>query len=361
LRSRLEGGLATDVKIPDVGMRMEILRKKGSIQGIHIPEELLLYVAQRLRSNVRELEGFIKRMHAYVTLSHQEVNETLVQSVVREVLPEGMADIPPEQLEVPAAPAATPSPQPVARHAPAPAAAVPPPQAPAPPPAPPAEIKKNGATKKKPPVEETPVTPHPPVPESPKPSAPEGLEIVSNQSLGGTVDRLNPKAPKERVPAAPARPPAPEPPPPPPPAVEEPVVEVDDEGLGGLKEIGAVFFFPFGNEKVLESVHAKFQDVIKKHKLKFRLKRVHSEGYEAKGKTNYSSFVDVCKRNKVPVAVVIGPPPESHVQEQDFYDLLSVTLDVQGVSLQLINWAEVDKDYRYLNLALDIALVRTLR
>jgi hypothetical protein len=57
--------------------------------------------------------------------------------------------------------------------------------------------------------------------------------------------------------------------------------------------------------------------------------------------------------------VVIGPPPEAHVPEQDFYDLLSVTLDVQGVSLQLINWAEVDKDYRYLNLALDIALVRT--
>jgi hypothetical protein len=141
-------------------------------------------------------------------------------------------------------------------------------------------------------------------------------------------------------------------------AAVEPEPEAEAE-LGGLKEIGAVFFFPYGADKVLESVHAKFQDVIKKHKLKFRLKRVHSEMYQAQGKTNYTSFVDVCKRNKVPVAVVIGPPPEAHVPEQDFYDLLSVTLDVQGVSLQLINWAEVDKDYRYLNLALDIALVRT--
>lgn len=371
LRSRLEGGLATDVKIPDVSMRMEILKKKGIVQGINIPDELLLYVAQRLRSNVRELEGFIKRMHAYVTLSHHEINEALVHSVVREVLPEGMADLPPEQLEVPmAAPAPAPAPTPKAAPPPpppAPAAAKPAPPpppapAPAPPPAPPVE-KKNGAAKKRPPAEEIPVEAPPPVPESPKPKAPQGIEIVSNQSLGATVDRVAPKAPKERVQATPARPVVPEPVPPPPPDVEEeiPVENTEEESLGGFKEIGAVFFFPFGTEKVLESVHAKFQDVIKKHKLKFRLKRVHSEGYEAKGKTNYSSFVDVCKRNKVPVAVVIGPPPESHVQEQDFYDLLSVTLDVQGVSLQLINWAEVDKDYRYLNLALDIALVRTIR
>ena len=39
--------------------------------------------------------------------------------------------------------------------------------------------------------------------------------------------------------------------------------------------------------------------------------------------------------------------------------LLTVTLDVQGVSLQLVNWGEINKDYRYLNLALDIALVRS--
>jgi hypothetical protein len=61
----------------------------------------------------------------------------------------------------------------------------------------------------------------------------------------------------------------------------------------------------------------------------------------------------------VPVAIVIGPPPDAMVQEQDFYDMLSVTLDVQGVSLQMVNWTEIAKDYRYLNLALDIALVRS--
>jgi hypothetical protein len=135
--------------------------------------------------------------------------------------------------------------------------------------------------------------------------------------------------------------------------------ESNNELPSGYKEIGAVFFYPGGKEKELETVHRKFQEVIKKHKLKFRLKRVYSHGYQVKGKINYTSFVDVCKQNKVPVAIVIGPPPEALLPEQDFYDLLSVTLDVQGVSLQLVSWNEIDKDYRYLNLALDIALVRS--
>lgn len=137
------------------------------------------------------------------------------------------------------------------------------------------------------------------------------------------------------------------------------VMEEIDAAVAGHKEVGAVFFFPEGNNDALETVHRKFQEVIKKHKLKFRLKRVHNEPYSFKGKINYTNFVNVCKTNKVPVAIVIGPPPDTFIPEQDFYDLLTVTLDVQGVSLQLVNWSEINKDYRYLNLALDIALVRS--
>ncbi len=137
-----------------------------------------------------------------------------------------------------------------------------------------------------------------------------------------------------------------------------PSVEEDDNALGH-KDIGAVFFYPEGANEALETVYRKFLEVIKKHKLKFRLKRAHSEPYAYKGKINYSSFVDICKQNKVPVAIVIGPPADGGGPHQDFYDLLTVTLDVQGVSLQLVNWSEINKDYRYLNLALDIALVRS--
>ena len=91
LLSRLEGGLATDVKIPDAAVRLEILRKKQGTMGMNIPEAMLSFVAQHLQANVRELEGFLKRIHAYVTLSHQEVTLELIQSVVREVLPQGGA------------------------------------------------------------------------------------------------------------------------------------------------------------------------------------------------------------------------------------------------------------------------------
>jgi hypothetical protein len=51
---------------------------------------MIAFVAHCLKSNVRELEGFLKRMHAYSTLSKQEINMDLVQSVVREILPEGL-------------------------------------------------------------------------------------------------------------------------------------------------------------------------------------------------------------------------------------------------------------------------------
>ena len=133
----------------------------------------------------------------------------------------------------------------------------------------------------------------------------------------------------------------------------------DQEEINTHKEIGAVFFYPEGCEEALNSVHQKFLEVIKKHKLKFRLKKVKAAPYELKGKVNYSVFVDLCKESKVPVAIVIGPPPSAVIPEQDFYDLLSVTLDVQGISLQLVNWGEINKDYRYLNLSLDIALIRS--
>ena len=58
--------------------------------------------------------------------------------------------------------------------------------------------------------------------------------------------------------------------------------------------------------------------MIKKHKLKFRLKRIHDEAFSFKGKINYAHIADVCKDRKVPVAIVIGPPPESLVRNMIF-------------------------------------------
>ncbi|MCG3204526.1 MAG: Chromosomal replication initiator protein DnaA [Elusimicrobia bacterium] len=381
IRSRLEWGLSTDIKIPDEATRIEILKKKQSLNpGVQMTEEMNAFVARNLKTNVRELEGFLKRIHAYVTLSRQTLNMDLVKSVVKEILPEGT---------------------PMEMEASAPVAVMPPPPPPAPPPSP--VIEKA-----------TPVPPPPPVVEKKEANLPFNLLLDTIEDQDLTIPKTAPKIPAPPLPVIPlspvfekkiAPPPQPSPPPPvlppsppptapPPPVAPMPVptashaavpppstvvsgnavpspmpVEMptenndldsqDAEAMAGVKEICTVFFYPEGAEKELNTVIAKFQDVIKKHKLKFRLKSMHNQPYTYKGKVNVTAFVDVCKANKVPVAIVIGPPLGNMVSQQDFADQLNVTLDVQGISVQLIHWTEISKDYRYLNLSLDIALVRT--
>jgi chromosomal replication initiator protein len=125
LRTRFEWGLATDVHVPDMPTRIEILKKKQILQDIHLDDAMLAYVAERLRSNVRELEGFLKRMHAYITLSHQTLSMDLVKSVVSEISPEaGAATNEPDAMakrpaqREPAAPPPPPPPPPVKEKAP---------------------------------------------------------------------------------------------------------------------------------------------------------------------------------------------------------------------------------------------------
>lgn len=370
IRSRLEWGLATDIKVPDEPTRILILKKKQQSQGLSMTEPMLTYVARTLKSNVRELEGFLKRIHAYSTLSRQEVNMDLVKSVVKEILPEGAIVDESPVVE-------TPPPHSSIEHP---------------------KTHKNGGhvkEKEKAPAqveEETDVSqpakesvpfdlmiesmslteeetpPAKTAPKAPEKAPEKAIEkppIHQKKEVEKEPEVKTPPPKKAKVEEKPVEKPAPEPVPEPVaeagPASEEgsPYGEEEGDLPSGHKEVNAVFFYPEGCEQALESVHQKFQDVIKKHKLKFRLRRVYAHAYSIKGKVNYTSFVDVCKGNKVPVAIVIGPPPEAMIPQQDFYDLLTVTLDVQGVSLQLVNWQEVNKDYRYLNLALDIALVRT--
>lgn len=384
VRSRLEWGLASDIRLPDTQTRLEILKRKQALQGLRLNDDMLIYVAQMLSSNVRELEGFLKRIHAYVTLSHQAITLDLVKSVVHEIVPEDRAvesgtpingihkkgsngrGAPPRPVEedeplriitpLPASPTSQPVPEPAVASAAAPV-----PDAPAAPepvraePPKPAVAKPSITEPKAPPKGEAVL---PELPEAPRSDLvfENALDSADIKAPGAAVPRASP--PPAEIPTelpstpVPANEPAPT------------IMEADDASDAellptGHKEVTAVFFYPSGCMEALESVAKKFQEVIKKHKLKFRLKRVHSEGYEVKGKINYGNFVDVCKANKVPVAIVIGPPPGTVVQGGDFYDLLSVTLDVQGISLQLVDWSEINKDYRYLNLALDIALVRS--
>ncbi len=62
LRSRFEGGLTTDVQTPDLESRMAILRQRGEEAGVHVPTEVVDYIAHKVQSNVRELEGALNRI-----------------------------------------------------------------------------------------------------------------------------------------------------------------------------------------------------------------------------------------------------------------------------------------------------------
>jgi chromosomal replication initiator protein len=92
LRSRFEWGLITDIQPPDLETRIAILRKKVKVDGIHVhDEQVLTFVASRVSSNIRELEGALTRVVAFSSLTGRPMTVELAQDVLRDVFPQGEA------------------------------------------------------------------------------------------------------------------------------------------------------------------------------------------------------------------------------------------------------------------------------
>jgi chromosomal replication initiator protein len=90
LRSRFEWGLITDIQPPDLETRIAILRKKVKTDGIHIPDpKVLEFIAGRISSNIRELEGALTRVVAFSSLTGRPMTEDLAQDVLKDVFPQG--------------------------------------------------------------------------------------------------------------------------------------------------------------------------------------------------------------------------------------------------------------------------------
>jgi len=287
LRSRFEWGLIADIKSPSLETRVAILKKKGEHENITLDENMLLYVASKLKSNIRELEGFLKRINAYAAVTGQHVDMNLVKTLMRDLLPESeVEEVSPEEL--PSSPKAPPIKKPVI---------------------PPEKPVIHTIPSKITPVSATPSTPTP----TPTPT---------------------------------------------PSAQQEPVKKVTIEEDLSLKPVEVSFFYPEGKEKELVTVKEKFREIIKKHNLKFRLESFFDRSYNPNAKINYSMFAELCKTNKVEITVVLGPPSDSLVSNEEFFSNLSTIMENENISLQYINWDELNKDYRYLNLALDITLTK---
>ncbi len=88
LKSRFEWGLTTDIKAPNYETRKAILNKKSEKVGIKITEDINDYIAERLTSNIRELEGIINKIYAYQQLSNDEITLDFIRDIIRNILPD---------------------------------------------------------------------------------------------------------------------------------------------------------------------------------------------------------------------------------------------------------------------------------
>ncbi|NYF09297.1 chromosomal replication initiator protein [Leifsonia sp. AK011] len=86
MRSRFEWGLITDVQAPDLETRIAILRKKAQSEKLQVSPDILEYMASKVSSNIRELEGTLIRVTAFASLNRQPVDMALVQTVLKDLI-----------------------------------------------------------------------------------------------------------------------------------------------------------------------------------------------------------------------------------------------------------------------------------
>lgn len=86
LRSRFEQGLIADIQPPDLETRIAILKKKAKVENLNISDNVMLLIAKKIHSNIRELEGALIRIVAYSSLTNGEINEDLANEALKDII-----------------------------------------------------------------------------------------------------------------------------------------------------------------------------------------------------------------------------------------------------------------------------------
>ncbi|MBA7514021.1 Chromosomal replication initiator protein DnaA [subsurface metagenome] len=341
LKSRFEWGLIADIKSPNLETRVAILKKKEEIENLDLSDNILVYIAGKLKSNIRELEGFLKRINAYGQLTKQEVTIDLVRELMNDLLPEKERE---EFVEVKPPEKKEPELEEGKKTAP-----------------PPLEVEEERKCltcgqnlayveqydrwychncKKYAPKEIPGMV-------APEVSPPEE-EVIKEEVEEIKRERVPPPTEEKEVKAAKEPEPAPQVSPPP---VESAPVDK------ALRKVEVCYFYPQDRNKEFKELKTQFEEVLKKHKLKFRLEAVFEKEYKAEKKINYGMFAELCKTGNVRIAVVLGPPLGSSLLADEFSRMLGAILDDSNISLHFIPYSDIKKRYKYLNMLLDIAVI----
>ena len=99
LHSRFEWGLIADIQPPDLETKIAIIRKKAERQNISLPDNVAIYIASKVRSNIRELEGALVRLIAYCSLTGSEIALPMAQETLRDLFDPGEKPISIEMIQ----------------------------------------------------------------------------------------------------------------------------------------------------------------------------------------------------------------------------------------------------------------------
>ena len=86
LRNRFEWGLMSDIQSPDLETRMAIIKRKAEVLNFDLPDDIVQYIAEKLKNNIRQLEGAVKKMQAFVTMQGMPVNIMTAQTAIKDII-----------------------------------------------------------------------------------------------------------------------------------------------------------------------------------------------------------------------------------------------------------------------------------